>query len=47
MSDSPRTPLRHLQPGGAGGDQDSLRRTPGGLSMDIVLTPALRPPPSK
>ena len=44
MSDSPRTPLRNLQPGG---DQDNLRRTPGGLSMDIVLTPALRPPPSK
>merc|ERR1719471_1765815 len=43
MSDSPRTPLRSL---GAGGE-DCLRLTPGGLSMEIVLTPALRPPPSK
>ena len=41
MAEAPRTPLRNLQPGG----DDSLRRTPGGLSMDIVLTPALRPPP--
>ena len=41
MAEAPRTPLRNLQPGG----DDSLRKTPGGLSMDIVLTPALRPPP--
>jgi len=32
---------------GPGGDEESLRRTPGGVSMDIVLTPALRAPPSK
>lgn len=41
MAEAPRTPLRNLQPGG----DEGLRRTPGGLSMDIVLTPALRPPP--
>ena len=41
MAEAPRTPLRNLQPGG----EEALRRTPGGLSMDIVLTPALRPPP--
>lgn len=41
MAEAPRTPLRNLQPGG----EESLRKTPGGLSMDIVLTPALRPPP--
>ena len=45
MSDSPRTPLRSL--GAGAGGEDSLRLTPGGLSMEIVLTPALRPPPSK
>jgi len=37
---TPRTPLRSLQAGG-----DDLKRTPGGLSLDIVLTPALRPAP--
>jgi len=40
-SSTPRTPLRSLQPGSG----DSLTTTPGGLVMDIVLTPALRPPP--
>ena len=40
-SSTPRTPLRSLQPGSG----DSLTTTPGGVVMDIVLTPALRPPP--
>jgi len=35
---TPRTPLRTLQP-------DDVRKTPGGMSLDIVLTPALRPAP--
>lgn len=35
---TPRTPLRTLQP-------DDVKKTPGGLSLDIVLTPALRPAP--
>jgi len=35
---TPRTPLRSLQP-------DDPKRTPGGMSLDIVLTPALRPAP--
>ena len=41
MAEAPSTPLRSLQPGAG----DDLKRTPGGVSMDIVLTPALRPPP--
>ena len=44
MSEAPRTPIRHLKPGG---DEENLRRTPGGVSMDIVLTPALKAPPTK
>jgi len=43
MSEAPRTPIRHLKPGG---DEENLRRTPGGVSMDIVLTPALKAPPT-
>eukprot|EP00092_Neocalanus_flemingeri_P037892 GFUD01041247.1.p1 GENE.GFUD01041247.1~~GFUD01041247.1.p1 ORF type:complete len:309 (+),score=149.13 GFUD01041247.1:52-978(+) len=35
---TPRTPLRTLHP-------EDVRKTPGGLSLDIVLTPALRPAP--
>eukprot|EP00092_Neocalanus_flemingeri_P008545 GFUD01009204.1.p1 GENE.GFUD01009204.1~~GFUD01009204.1.p1 ORF type:complete len:328 (+),score=171.78 GFUD01009204.1:58-984(+) len=35
---TPRTPLRSLHP-------EDVRKTPGGLSLDIVLTPALRPAP--
>jgi len=35
---TPRTPLRSLQP-------EELKKTPGGMSLDIVLTPALRPAP--
>jgi len=35
---TPRTPLRSLQP-------DVEKKTPGGISLDIVLTPALRPAP--
>jgi len=35
---TPRTPLRTLQ-------TDDVKKTPGGMSLDIVLTPALRPAP--
>ena len=43
MAEAPRTPIRTtLQPGG---DEENIRRTPGGLSMEIVLTPALRSAP--
>jgi len=45
MAEAPRTPIRTTLEPGAGGDEENIRRTPGGLSMEIVLTPALRSAP--
>ena len=43
MAEAPRTPIRtSLEPGG---DEENIKRTPGGISMEIVLTPALRSAP--